>query len=192
MEPSKHTKTSMFTHDGGVSHYYRAKAKLAVNDEYHERIEEKDIRLLQKAIALVVVAPFVGVVVMHLLKSLKKDLSFSERFMYRIRSAQDTLFASTATYHRSADLATAPEPQIKGKESREEAEKLRDLYSEIKQDSAAQKSEADSRLRQMTEQIRQQGQQGRVRNASPFFKNQQAKRFGIDGSRRVTSQKERN
>ena len=36
------------------------------------------------------------------------------------------------------------------------------------------------------------GNHERIRNASPFYKNQQGKRFGIDGAKRITSQKERN
>ena len=34
-------------------------------------------------------------------------------------------------------------------------------------------------------------QAGRVRNASPFYKNQQSKRFGIDGASLVMSSKEK-
>jgi len=31
----------------------------------------------------------------------------------------------------------------------------------------------------------------RVRNSSPFYQNQQAKRFGIDGASRITSSREK-
>ena len=35
------------------------------------------------------------------------------------------------------------------------------------------------------------GDQPRVRNSSPFYKDQQAQRFGLSGAKRVTSAKER-
>lgn len=86
---------------------------------------------------MVAVAPFITVAVMHMLRLLKKDMSFSERFMYRIRSAQETLFSSTSTYQRSADLTKGPQPKVPGQESKLEAQTLKSLYNEIKEDEAA-------------------------------------------------------
>lgn len=34
--------------------------------------------------------------------------------------------------------------------------------------------------------------QPRIRNSSPYYKNQQAQRFGISGAKTITSQKEKN
>ena len=35
------------------------------------------------------------------------------------------------------------------------------------------------------------GDQPRVRNASPFYKDQQAQRFGLNGAKSITTTKER-
>ena len=185
-------KKSLFKIEGPVAEYYKQKSRLEIGDEFHTRIQEKDINILQKSLAMVAVAPFITVAVMHLLRLLKKDMSFSERFMYRIRTAQDTLFTSSSTYQRSADRTKGPQPVVPGAESRLEAETLKNLYNEIKEDEAAMHNQKVDRMRSINEQIANRGQQPRIRNASPFYKNQQAKRFGIDGARIISSNKERN
>jgi hypothetical protein len=75
---------------------------------------------------MLVIAPFVSIVVMHMFRMLKKDMSYSERFMYRIRSVQGSLFSGTGNYHRTAD-AVAYDP-LSGQEKRKESEKLKNLY----------------------------------------------------------------
>ena len=100
---------------------------------------------------MVVVAPFVGVLLMHMLRLLKKDMSYSERFMYRIRTVQDTLFSRTATYHRSADSSFKPEPQESGAKAKEQAENLNSYYKEIKNDENSMHSLKVERMREMNE-----------------------------------------
>jgi len=76
-----------------------------VNDQYHERISEEDINILQKSFALMVAAPFLSVGFMYCAKQLKKDVSFSENFIYKIREMQDKLF--TSNYNRSTERPEA-------------------------------------------------------------------------------------
>lgn len=116
---------------GGASEYYTQKSHLGVSDEYYERISETDIQMMQKSLGIIIVAPFATVVVMYLAKKVKKDTAQSEKFLYRIRGLQDTLVSSNYRYQRSAD---APEPQVSGKRSQEEAVHLKNLYEEIKED----------------------------------------------------------
>jgi len=48
-----------------VSKYYAQKARIEANDEYLERINEKDIDIMRKALGYVVIAPFVSVGVLY-------------------------------------------------------------------------------------------------------------------------------
>ena len=48
-----------------VSKYYAQKARIEANDEYHERINEKDLDVMRKAFGYVVVTPFVSLGVLY-------------------------------------------------------------------------------------------------------------------------------
>lgn len=84
-----------------------------------------------------------------------------------------------------------PEPQVSGAESQKEAQHLGDLYQTIKDERKDKKEQKVSDMRELNRQIAPGGKSQRIKNASPFYKNQQAKRFGIDGATRNTSAKER-
>ena len=77
-------KKSIFKVEGGASDYYKKKSLMDEGDVYYEWIEEKDIILLQKSFSLVVLAPFVAIVFMKMMKMAKKDVSFTESFMFGI------------------------------------------------------------------------------------------------------------
>ena len=68
--------------DKSISTYYKQKSNLEVNDEYLESVSQKDIDLMIKAFAYVIIAPFAGITFMYLAKLAKSDISISKNFVY--------------------------------------------------------------------------------------------------------------
>jgi len=76
-----------------VQKYYRQKANLGVQDEYLERITEKDIDMMQKSFGIIVMTPFLTAAVMYAAKGLKRDFSMNESFVYNVRRLQDNFMS---------------------------------------------------------------------------------------------------
>ena len=87
-------------------------------------------------------------------------------------------------YGRSSSQVQAPELS---EQSDGSAKNLRNIYDDIKNENKAQ---SDLKVQKMRERMTP-GDQPRVRNASPFYKDQQAQRFGLSGAKKITSMKER-
>jgi len=64
-----------------VANYYAQKARIEINDEYLERIDERDLGLMRKAFGYVVIAPFASVAVMYAAKLATHDFSLSWNFV---------------------------------------------------------------------------------------------------------------
>ena len=68
-----------------IQNYYRMKSQINVNDEFHERISEKDLDILRKSLALVIITPFCSIALMYLAKEIKREYSFSGNFIFNVR-----------------------------------------------------------------------------------------------------------
>ena len=64
-----------------VGKYYAQKARIEINDEYLERIVEKDLQMMRKAIGYVAIAPFAGVAMMYAFKLATHDISLTTNFI---------------------------------------------------------------------------------------------------------------
>jgi hypothetical protein len=67
-----------------------------------------------------------------------------------------------------------------------ETEKLKSAYDAIKVEENKIQSQKTAEMKEFHSRIGR-GNQQRIKNASPFYKNQQGKRFGIDGAKKITS-----
>lgn len=108
-----------------------------------------------------------------------------------MRSMQDKLVNVNYSRSKPTGDASTPEPRVAGEKSQQEAQHLKDLYSRIKEEKKEDKQQAVSDMKELNRQISPAGKSQRIKNASPFYKNQQAKRFGIEGASRNTGIKER-
>jgi len=57
--------------------------------------------MMQRSFAMVVAAPFLSVAAMYAAKQFKKDVSYSERFIFRVQQVQNKMF--TSSYARSTE-----------------------------------------------------------------------------------------
>ena len=86
-----------------------------------------------------------------------------------------------------------------GEVSKIEADNMKNLYADIKTERDMIKKEKVVHIRDYNDKVAR-GQQPRLKNSSPYYINQQAKRFGLEsnnlkyedlGSRKITSFKQR-
>jgi len=63
-----------------VGKYYAQKARIEINDEYLERIGEKDLIMMRKAFGYVVIAPFASVAMMYAFRLATQDYSVTSNF----------------------------------------------------------------------------------------------------------------
>lgn len=164
---------------------------MEVKDEFHHQITEGDIDMINKSFALLVLTPFMSIALMHFFRKLKKDFSISSQFVQSMQNAAEKIKFNTK-YQRSSDLPKVDAIRNNSEKSKQEASNLNNLYQEIKEGSSELNTQRAIKQREITEVIKNRNQQSRIKNASPFYQNQQAQRFGIDGSRRLTSWKEKN
>lgn len=74
---------------------------------------------------------------------------------------------------------------------KQESAVVRKAYEDIKKKEMADKEFGPQKIRDQNNPALKFRQLSRVRNASPFYKNQQSKRFGIDGASLIMSSKEK-
>ena len=119
---------------------------------------------MKKSFGYVVAAPIITIGVMYMAKEVKKEASMTNHFVYRIRTLQETVMGTG--YGRSAHQVPIPETQTQGEGSNKN---IKGLYDSIKSE---QKMQTENKVNQMKEKM--PGDQPRIRNASPFYKDQQA------------------
>ena len=122
-----------------VRNYYKEKAQINVNDEYLERISEKDIDLMTKSLGILMITPFASFGLMYAAKKAKTDVSRADNFVYRMRTVTDKIMPTNINYARSAGDIQAPVPIVGKEESQKEAQALKDLYGAIKDDALLEK-----------------------------------------------------
>lgn len=116
---------------------------------------------MKKQFGYVIAAPIVSIAIMYMAKEVKKETSMTNHFVYRIRRLQENVMGTG--YGRSANQVHVPEAQTQEDGSNK---KLKDIYDNIKSE---QKMDTDFKVKQMKD--RMPGDQPRVRNASPFYKD---------------------
>lgn len=106
-----------------------------------------------------------------------------------MRKVQEKVMGSNLNYARSSDKVFVPDAEVSSEETKKESENLKNLYAGIKEENKRAANEQINKMRELNRRITP-ADQPRVKNASPFYKNQQAKRFGIDGATKKTTYKE--
>ena len=174
-----------------VANYYSSKAKITGLDHFYERVEQRDISILRKAFAYILIAPFLSTAVMYAAKEMKQDYTFSSNFFFGAMSA---LRPSSYTSSGAAVTGMQPTPLAPEEESKKESQKLKHLYQALKEEENTDLLERQAKLRKFSSTLRSKNAksrtQQRIINSSPFNKNQQGKRFGIDGASIITDSKE--
>jgi hypothetical protein len=77
---------------------------MQVKDEYHDRISEKDLDILRKSLALVIITPFCSIALMYIAKELKREYSFSGSFIFNVRLIKERFLSNNIEiYGRSSE-----------------------------------------------------------------------------------------
>ena len=85
-----------------------------------ERISEKDLDILRKSFACVLITPLCSIAIMYIGKELKREYSFSGSFVYNVRRIQDRFLSNSSIYGRSADDMQVPEFKSRDQDIKEE------------------------------------------------------------------------
>jgi hypothetical protein len=145
--------------------------------------------MVKRAFGVIVAAPFGAFGLMYLMKAVKQETSMTQNFVGGMRKMSESLMGNKVNYARSSEKVYVPDAEVSSDDLKKESENLRNLYDGIKEENKQAVNQQINKIREINKRITP-ADQPRVKNSSPFFKNQQAKRFGIDGATKKLSFKD--